>query len=71
MGNLFSIESESEPENKLEVDASNNPIVRDASGNVIAISYNNIIPNENGFNPHNFAAVLAPIDLFGNRVIKR
>jgi hypothetical protein len=71
MGNLFSIETETKPENKLEIDANNNSTVRDASGNIITISSNNNNHFENGLNPHNFVAVLAPIDLFGNRVIKR
>jgi hypothetical protein len=68
MGNLFSMESE--PEKQILTDASNNPIIRDASGNIILILHNNNNNDGCGFNPHKFGAVLAPIDLFGNRVRK-
>jgi len=72
MGNLFS--SEPEPEKKILNDANNNSIIRDASGNVITILNNNDNNNngggEGGFNLSDFAAVLAPIDKFGNRVRK-
>ena len=70
MGNLFS--SGTEPEKKILNDAGNNSTVKDASGNVITILYNNNNNNgEAGFNLSDFAAVLAPIDKFGNRVRKR
>jgi hypothetical protein len=68
MGNLFSMESE--PEKQILTDASNNQIIRDASGNIIPILHNDIMKCENVLNPHKFGAVLAPIDLFGNRVRK-
>jgi hypothetical protein len=69
MGNLFSMETE--PEKPILTDASNNSIIRDASGNIIPILHNDVIKCENVFNAHKFGAVLAPIDIFGNRVRKR
>jgi len=65
MGNLFS--SESQSENKILTDPSDNLLLRDASGNIIVVDPFNII-NNGGLNPRDFGAILAPIDIFGNRV---
>ena len=64
MGNFFSNELESE--NKIVLDASNNSIERDASGNIIRLPKLDLL--RGGFNPLNAVAMLAPIDKFGNRV---
>jgi hypothetical protein len=71
MGNLFSNESESQ--NKIVLDASNNSIETDASGNIIKLSKINLLGvggdgGGGGFNPLNAVGMLAPIDKFGNRV---
>jgi hypothetical protein len=67
MGNLFS--NDSEPENKIALDASNNSIERDASGNAIEVAKINLWGGGGGgFNPLNAVGMLAPIDKFGNRI---
>jgi hypothetical protein len=66
MGNFFS--NEIEPENKIVLDASNNSIERDASGNIIILPKLDLLRVGGGFNPLNAVAMLAPIDKFGNRV---
>jgi len=67
MGNLFSNESESQ--NKIVLDASNNSIETDASGNIIKLAKINLLGGGGGgFNPLNAVGMLAPIDKFGNRV---
>ena len=65
MGNIFSNESESQ--NKIVLDASNNSIERDASGNAIEVAKLNLWGG-GGFNPLNAVGMLAPIDKFGNRI---
>ena len=67
MGNFFSNESESQ--NKIVLDASNNSITRDASGNIITVAKIDLLGG-GGFNPLNAVAMLAPINKFGNRVKK-
>ena len=65
MGNLFS--NESKPENKIVLDASNNTIESDASGNAIEVAKINLWSGS-GFNHLKAVGMLAPIDKFGNRV---
>jgi len=67
MGNFLS--NETEPENKIVVDASSNSIVKDASGNIIRFPKLDLLGGGGGgFNPLSAVGMLAPIDKFGNRV---
>jgi len=72
MFNLFKLFFPGESETL--ADASNNAILRDASGNIIsipAVNLNAVGGGGGGFNPLNAIALLSPIDENGNRVRKR
>ena len=70
MYHIFLGNTKTEYANNISTDASNNTILRDASGNIISIPIINNI-NGGGFNPFTISTILSPIDEHGNRVRKR